>query len=354
MRGRLAFGAVAGLTLLGAAAAPDPGDRLERFAEQARQHLAAPAPAGSEAARRAVADTYALVDAEILDSLQSGEPFSSLAFLQERLDGFAAVWGGAVFRVIRLDRRGGAFPLTLGLFNLSGVEGSGSLHIYGWVGPTAALLTEVSGDGAPEVFDWPAPRAGGARFVIGWAGAESGRGSRALRVEVWGASRGIPPRRLWSSEAGFPDGLWALDWSVKPGEIRVRRELRYPGWKPGCPDQAEEQLVYRDVPGRDVSLVRRQLIHGWHKDLGAAAAQLFEALSSGDRRALATLVPDRALRERVPPRLIAESGCDQPRPPAAVSVAATAEVEGRRVPWSLTWSRGARGWRLTGAAPVLQ
>ena len=65
-------------------------------------------------------------------------------------------------------------------------------------------------------------------------------------------------------------------------------------------------------------------------------------------------VPDPALRERLPPSLAAEPGCDQPGTPAAVSVAATARVEGRRVPWTLTWSRGPRGWRLTGAAPVLQ
>ena len=354
MRGRLAFAAVAGLACLSAAAAPVSGDRLERFAEQARRHLSVPAPAGSDAARRAVADTYALIDAEILDSLQSGEPFSSVEFLQERLDGFSAAWGGALLRLVRPARPGGAPPVTLGVFNLSGIEGSGSVRIYGWTGPAATLLTEISGDGVPEVFDWPAPRGGGVRFLIGWAGAESGRGSRALRLELWSASRSGAPHRLWSTEAGFPDGLSALDWSVGPGEIWVRRELRYPGWKPGCPDQAEEQLVYRATPGREVSLVRRRLIHGWHRELGAAAARLFEVVGSGDQRVVAALVPDPALRERLPPSLAAEPGCDQQGTPAAVSVAATAQVEGRRVPWTLTWSRGPRGWRLTGAAPVLQ
>jgi hypothetical protein len=60
-------------------------------------------------------------------------------------------------------------------------------------------------------------------------------------------------------------------------------------------------------------------------------------------------VSDRALRTRLPSSLQPEPTCDA-RDGAAVSVAAVAD----RKPWTLTFRRLAAGWRLTGAARVLQ
>jgi hypothetical protein len=360
MRLRRAFQVGAAVVLIGAAPAA-PADRLDRFRELAHRHFDAPAPAGTEAARRAIGETYALVDDEIIDSLRSGEPFASAAFLQERLDGFAEVWGGALFRVARIERSGGAGPLTLGLLSLAGIPESGSLRIYGATGPSArvsaALLGEVTDEGRPEVRSWPDGRGGVPRFVVSWASAAPGEAGGRLRVELWSVERDGPPRRLWSSTAQFPDGLWVSEWAVRSGEIFIRRELRYPGWKPGCPGQAEEEIVYRASAGAEgLAAATRRAINGWHRELGAAAARLFTALAARDRRVVLLLVPDAPLRSRLPASLVAEPVCDaMPAGPAGpVVVAATAEDGGRLVPWSLTWRRGPGGWRLTAAAPVLQ
>lgn len=349
------------MLVLGGAAGATPADRLEGFRELVHRHLEAPAPPGSESARRALGEIYALVDAEILESLRSGGPFASTPFLQERLEGFSAAWGGALFRVAPVEHRGGARALTLGLFSLAGVRESGSLRMYGWSGgvpgSAPALLGEVTDDGKPELHAWPAGRGGAPRFVVSWAGAGSGDGGRPLRIELWSVERDGPPRRLWSSTTHFPDGLWAVEWDIRPGEISVRRELRYPGWTPGCPGQAEEELSYRGrAPTGDLVLVRRRAINGWHRELGAAAARVFGALAAGDRRALGDVVPDAALRSRLPASLVVEPACDAmvAGSRSAVLVAATAYDGGRPVPWSLTWARGPRGWRLTAAAPVLQ
>jgi hypothetical protein len=349
------------MVALGITVRAAPGDRLEEFKEAIHRHLETPAPTGSEAAHRALSEIYGLVDAEILESLRSGGPFASAPFLQERLEGFSAAWGGALFRVAPIERPGGARALTLGLFSLEGVPQSGSLRMYGWSGgmggSTPALLGEVTDDGKPELHAWPAGRGGAPRFAVSWAGAGSGDGSRPLRVELWSVEREGPPRRLWSSTTHFPDGLWAVDWEIRLGEILVRRQLRYPGWKPGCPGQSEEELSYRGrTPTGDLVLARHRVINGWHRELGAAAARVFSALTAGDRRALGDLVPDAALRSRLPASLVAEPACDAPAAGggSTVLVAATAYDGGRAVPWSLTWTRGPRGWRLTAAAPMLQ
>ena len=93
------------------------------------------------------------------------------------------------------------------------------------------------------------------------------------------------------------------------------------------------------------------------RQLGAAADRLFRALAEDDARALAPLVAAPGLRARLPKSLVAEPICEQagpagPRGP--VTVAATELRGGRGVPWVLTWTRGPAGWRLTGAAPVLE
>ena len=84
------------------------------------------------------------------------------------------------------------------------------------------------------------------------------------------------------------------------------------------------------------------------------------AVESGDRRALAELAADPALRARLPQALVPEPACDaaNAESPGTVVVAATEErgagAPAPRSPWSLWWSRDPRGWRLAGAAPVLQ
>jgi hypothetical protein len=148
-----------------------------------------------------------------------------------------------------------------------------------------------------------------------------------------------------------------LDWRVQPGELVVRYEPPYPGWKPGCPGQVEHEDHYRLARAGGLVLARRRVSNGWHRELGVAADRFFRAVAAGDTRALGLLVPAPALRARLPRGLEPEPLCEQagpagPRGP--VTVAATELRDGRRVPWALAWTRAPAGWRLQAAAPVLQ
>jgi hypothetical protein len=58
--------------------------------------------------------------------------------------------------------------------------------------------------------------------------------------------------------------------------------------------------------------VSRRQFDAWHQAFRRAAAGLFEALAAQDRAALAALVPDERLRQRLPPSLQAEPACDRP------------------------------------------
>jgi hypothetical protein len=354
MRGAWALASLLVLSVAPAAAgAAD--DRLARFAELGRQ-LSEPAGGAAAADADAVADElFALVDDEMLDNLRSGGPFASEAFIQEQVDAFTSTWGGASFQVSRLGGARGEPPITLGVFTLPGPAPRGSVRAYGrGPGGQVARLTASTHAGVPAVHAWPPARGGGAQIVASWLGAASGAGGHPLTLELW--RRGVDGvERTWTSAAAFPEGLWALGFSVAPGEIAIRREARYPGWKPGCAGQTEWLEVYRADARRDVALARRQAINGWHRDLQAAVERLFAALGRGDEAALAALVPDRALRARLPRTLAREPACDEPGPGAASAVvAATEERAGRMVPWSLAWRRGAGGWRLSAAARMLQ
>src|SRR6266851_2108308 len=277
------FGSVLVAALLVGVAAPAPAvDRLERFRAVARERLAV-AVDGAER-ERAVGELYEVVDAEVLDSLRGDEPFSSLGFIRERLDAMMESWGGATLRVLRIPAASGRVPLTLGLYSLTGVEGSGSLRVYAGTGPGAALAASSTQDGLLDARVWP-------------AGPD-----RVARV------------------------------------LAVRYEPRYPGWKPGCADQFEHEDHYRLAAAGGLALARRQISNGWHRELGAAAARFFRALAEDDARALGLLVPAPALRARLPRHLVAEPVCEQagpagPRGP--VTVAATELRAGRRVPWAL-------------------
>jgi hypothetical protein len=342
---RKLYGAlVVGLVVLAAAgrvAAADRTDRLDQFRALAASRLALAQILDVDAPSDAFREIYALLDDEIVESLASGGPFASLAFLQDRLDTFAEAWGGASLRLVR------AGALLVGAFVLDERSAGNSVRVYGRLGPDGpALLGAISREGRPSVSVLPGQPDGG--FLATWEGLTSGWGMRPLRIEML-RREGDGVRVTWSTAELFGEGLRARSWSVRGSEVRVRYELRYPGWAPGCDGQSEGEDTYRVSAAGAVTRVARREHDGWHRDLHAVVARLVSALAAGDEIALAALVSDRALRTRLPSSLQPEPTCDA-RDGAAVSVAAVAD----RKPWTLTFRRLAAGWRLTGAARVLQ
>jgi len=193
--------------------------------------------------------------------------------------------------------------------------------------------------------------------LTSWTGTPTGRGSRPLHLELWrhGGREGV--RRVWTSDDAFPTGLWATDFAVQGGQVRLRYEARYPGWKPGCEDETEHEDVYRQAPGNhQLVLSHRRVVNGWHRELHAAVTRFFEALSADNWKTLAELVPDESLRKRLPRQLEPDPACDQrdPGAPATVIVASRRGRDSAIEPWSLSWRRGPRGWRLAAALAVLQ
>lgn len=343
-----------GVALLAAALAAGPLhageiDRLERFRALAANRLAAAQAVDGDRTAEVAAEIYALLDDEIVDSLSSGGVFASLPFLQDRLDGFAEAWGGAALRVTRVG------DLTVGAFRLGdGVSGGSSVRVYGSGRQGAELLAVITRAGRPSVYPLPAA-AGAAQFLVAWEGAPSGRGTRAFRIDL-ARERDGDVKVVWSTADVFPEGLVVREWRVRGGEVALRYEVRYPGWVPGCEPQTEQEDVYRLAPGSGTLVrVSRREHQPWHRALHGSVAAFFSALASGDHAALAALVPDARLRERLPPGLAPDPACDAPEPgvgavPASVSVAARVGD----TPWALTWRPAGARWRLTAAAPVLQ
>ncbi|MEX2220908.1 MAG: hypothetical protein WEG40_03845, partial [Candidatus Rokuibacteriota bacterium] len=276
--------------LLAGVAAPAPAlDRLERFRAVARERLAV---AADHAAReRAVGELWELVDAEVLDSLRGDESFSSLVFIRERLNAMMEGWGGATLRVQRIPAAGPRGPLTLGLYSLTGVEGSGSLRVYAGTGPAAALAASSTQDGLLDAQVWPVGPDRVARVLALWSGSPAAHGARPLRAELWEGREREGVRRTWSTVTQWPEGLPVSDWRVRPGELVVRYEPPYPGWKPGCAGQLEHEDHYRLAAGGGLALARRRVSNAWHRELGAATDRIFRALAEGDARALGLLVP---------------------------------------------------------------
>jgi hypothetical protein len=346
---KLCLGAVLLAVALPAAAAhaADGADRLERFRALAATRLAAAQLVDEGPAADLTADLYVLVDEEIIESLGSGGVFASLGFLQDRLDGFAEAWGGASLKLTQLG------PLTVGAFQLG--DGGGTVRVYGGTRGEATLLAALAREGRPVIHPLPLLPGGSAQFFVAWEGRPTGRGSRTLRVDLV-RQHGEAVGAVWSTADVFPDGLVARAWRVRGGEIRVRYEVRYPGWRPGCERQTEYEDVYRLVADpKMVVRVSRQQHNTWHQALHRNVTALFSALAGGDGAAISALVPDPRLRERLP-ALEEDTACDAVEPPGAtvpttVSVAATA-ADGR--PWALTWERRGPRWRMRGAAPVLQ
>jgi len=334
---------LAGLTLAGASAA-DPADRLDRFRELAASQLGLAQLLESEPPADAYREIYALLDDEIVESLGSGGVFASLEFLQDRLDAFAEVWGGAS---LRLARAGG---LLVGTFVLDERSDANSVRVYGSLRGEPALLTVLYRAGRPSLSLLPAARETTA-FVVAWEGAASGWGSRPLRLEVLRRD-GDRVRVTWSSADLFTEGLLARSWSVRGADLRVRYELRYPGWAPGCDGQTEQEDVYRVGSTGVVSRVSRQEHNAWHRELGAVVDRLVSALATRDEATLTALVPDRALRSRLPAGLAFDPACDA-RDSAGGDAVSVAAAAGRH-PWTLTFRRPGGRWRLTAAGPVLQ
>ena len=347
--------ALIGLTLLLLAAVPawagPGGDRLDRFRTIATSRLSIVEDTGEALDPATEAEVEALLDGEVLDSLSAGGPFASAAFIQDRLDAFGDAWGGASLRVEAL---GGS--LLAARFRLSAKGVGDSVRVYGPAGGKPALLRAWREDGVPEIYAWPAARGGPADLLVVWSGTASGWGSRPLALTLWRVRDGVPSA-VWRSADRYPDGLWVSQIDIKPGRVGFHQEVRYPGWKPGCDVQAEQEDRYRADPAGGLVLVSRQLFNGWHRELGRSATRFFAALAAGDRKTLAQLVPDPALRARLPAGLASEAACDVQNPdtPRTAIVAAAAPMPGGRLePWSLWWGLGPSGWRLTGAAPVLK
>ena len=346
--------AAAWLMTLALIAPAEAQDRLERFRALAREQLTAAAdPAERE---RVVGQLYEVVDGEVLDSLRGGGPFASPAFIRERLDALMEAWGGATLRVIRVPGAGGREPLTVGLYTLSGPDGWGALRLYTGAGPDAALAAASTHGGQLEAQVWPAGADRTLRVLALWGGAPAGEGARPLRGELWELRGPGRAERAWSSAAEWPDGFWVSDWRTQPGELVIRYQPHYPGWKPGCAGQTEQEDHYRLTAAGGLAVARRQVTGAWHRELGAAADRLFRALAAGDAAAVARLVPAPAVRARLPATLVAEPVCETPPagPRAPVAMAATELRDGRRVPWALSWTRGPAGWRLSAARLVLQ
>lgn len=337
---------VLGVTILLAvepATAADRGDRLDRFRELAASGLARTQLDG-EAPADAYREIYGVLDDEIVESLASGGPFASLEFLQDRLDSFADVWGGAVLRLVR------AGGLLVGAFVLDERATGNSVRVYGRLsGEGPALLTALHREGRPRVSVLPGVREGA--FVVVWEGTPSGWGTRPLRVELLRRA-GDGVRVAWSTTEIFTEGLQARSWSVRGGDVRIRYELHYPGWVPGCDGQTEQEDVYRLTPVLTLTRVTRLEHDAWHRELHATLERLLAALAARDEATLTSLVPDRALRGRLPATLRYEPSCDAREGAGGdvISVAAAAE----RQPWTLTFRRQGARWRLTGATRVLQ
>jgi len=338
-----------------AAFATDALERRERFNDLALRYAATP---DREAGTDILAELLALVDDEVVDNLKTGEPFASAAFIQDRLGAFGEDWGGVSFVVVQPER-GGSDATTLALVTVTSGEPRGALRIYRRENGRVAVVASSLHDGTAALHAWPRSVGGTTQTLISWLGTPTGRGSRPLLLELWRLGARDGPSRIWSSAEAFPEGLWSIDFAVTQGQIKVRRELHYPGWTPGCAGQSEEEDVFgAPRTGAPVGLLRRRVDNGWHRDVHAAMARLLGALAAGDARTLADLVPSQSLRARLPRELELEPACDQLRAGPTRTVVVAATTRGQEpplfVPWSLEWRRERRGWRLMAADPVLK
>lgn len=331
---------------LGAGAGAAPPDRLERFRQLAASRLGL-ALLESETPLDAYAEIYALLDDEIVESLAAGSVFASIPFLQERLDGFAGAWGGAVLRVQRVG------PLVVGTFQLNDRGGGNTVRVYGQMAGEPGLLAVLHREGRPTLYP-VAPGAGAPQFLVTWEGVPAAWGTRPLRLEIV-RQQGEGVTITWSSADALGEDLQARSWSVRGTEVRVRYPLRYPGWVPGCEGQTEQEDVFRIAAPTGTLVRERRVEHqGWHRAFRAEVARLLAAVEARDAAAIALAVPDPALRRRLPPGLAVEPACDARETVGGDAVVSVAAIDGQGQPWTLTFRRAGPRWRLTAATPVLQ
>lgn len=352
MNRRTVFGLLAAWVALGispvAAVERDaPVDRLERFRSIAASRLGALELSGHEPAPEVIGQIYTLLDNEILDNLASGSPFASEGFLQERLDAFNEAWGGTAFRVLALRGSG----LTVGAFQLSPGGWGNSVRVYGRNGSRATLVRAIHGEGVPILHEMPPTRTGEPQFLVAWVGPQSSRGTTGLQLELW-RRQGESVSPAWSTDALGAGRLLVGRFSLGAQLVSFRYELEYPGWKPGCDAQTEQEDLYRyAASGETFVLARRQVVNGWHREVHAVLARVLSALNAGNERALAGLV-SATVRSRLPARLEADLACDEADGPAPTAVTVAAVSPDDQRPWSLVFRRSAGGWRLVAAAPV--
>jgi hypothetical protein len=322
-------------------------DRLERFREIASDRLSAVQVLDAASAAQAYREAYALLDEEIVESLGSGGVFASTAFLQDRVDAFGDAWGGAAARIVRLG------SLTVGVFQLGDRVFGNSVRVYGKLRDETALLTALAREGRPTLYPLPNAANGVVQFLVSWDGTQSGRANRPLQLEV-ARQQSDGVRVTWTTGSAYPDGLVARSYSVRGQELRVRHELRYRGWVPGCDGQTEQEDVYRFSPGTGLYVrVSQRQFDSWHRELHASAERLFAALAAGDRNAVAGLVPDPRVRQRLPATLTGDAACDSALGGAGGEQVSIAASDGRGVPWNVTFQRAGARWRVTSAAPVI-
>src|SRR5262249_45422404 len=182
-----------------------------------------------------------------------------------------------------------------------------SVRVYGPLRDETAVLAPLYRDGRPSVTPIAGP--GEPQFLATWEGSASGRGTQPLRVDLVRAYADAV-RVTWSTATLFPEGLFARAWLVRAGEVRLRYELHYPGWTPGCEGQTEQEDVSGRVRGQGaLARVGRKPHSAGPRGLPAWVARLFTALAGGDGPALAAVVPDAALRAGLP-MLVPEPACD--------------------------------------------
>ncbi len=335
------------VSIPGLAGSAEP-DRLERFRQLATSRLSVLELSGPESPTDLLQEIYALLDDEILESLEAGGVFASEGFLQDRLDAFRDAWGGSAFRILNL--RGG--DLLVGSFQLFPGPWGNSIRVYRRVGARAELLAAIQRAGAPQLFPMPPTRAGREQFLVIWVGPLSSRRTLALRIELW-RREGDRFRAVWSTADLFGADLYAVGYELRGLEIVVRYEAHYEGWQPGCEGQTEHEDRFRYVSaGETFELAGRSVHNGWHRELHATVGRLLAALRAGDQRTLSALGLTPELRRKLPGRLDLEPACDiwdQPLP-RVVTVSAIVPGDGR--PWGLRFRHTPRGWRLAGAEPL--
>ena len=188
-------------------------------------------------------------------------------------------------------------------------------------------------------------------------------GGRGGRAELAAPPRALAdPRRVRSRPCGgawtsIPTGYGSPTWTSRPAASPFVASSATRAGSQAATCQAEQEDRYRPDPGGGLALAGRQVFNGWHRELQRSATRFFAALAAGNGKTLAELVPDAALRARLPRGLAPEAACDSQNPDTsgtAIVAAAVPLPSGARSPWSLWWGRSPSGWRLTGAAPVLE